>query len=98
MVYLGDSSSPGKGRSVDVRHSFPQLGIEVTQPRPGTALLWPNVFNAEPTKPDPRTMYDVRIQKKRQGKTDEEKHYYTLHGAVYMHDILTLENDGCLSS
>ena len=100
MLYLGDSSSSrgGKGNSFELRHHFPQLGIEISQPRPGTALLWPNVFNAEPTKRDSRMVYDTKVENRHIGQTGEDKNYYVLHGAVHMHDVLTLEIDGCLSS
>ena len=91
LVYL--SNAPHVGTS----HRFPQLDITVQQPESGAALFWPNVFNADPVKPDPRMKYEMNINNGSQRKGSDGEHY-VLHGAVHMHDILTPESNGCLTS
>ena len=84
VVYLS-SSDDERGGGIH----FPQLDITVQRPRPGTALLWPNVYNSDPMKRDPRLMYQQLLP--------IDGTNFVLQGSIHMYDIVTPESNGCLS-
>jgi 2OG-Fe(II) oxygenase superfamily len=49
FIYLSDLPEGGGGGT-----DFPKLGLTV-QPKKGSAVLWPSVYNAEPLTADKRT-------------------------------------------
>jgi len=74
--------------------SFPQLGITVDS-KPGTALLWPNVFNSNSTKRDHRLMHRHELSQK---ESDSEKTSHTLQTGIHLYDIATSEANGCFEA